>query len=150
MTNNDLINKIKRLESVEPSETWLVSNREFLFKYINLDENKGMAVQAGSIFSINSIKNRLSFALSIFQNRKLSGSIAMAAIFILVGGFVAGEAEGSLPGDRFYAIKTFMEKTQLAFAYNDEKRVALNFALAEKRLDEFSTVASKKTKIPSK
>lgn len=144
MTNNDLINKIKRLEAVQPSESWLRQNREFLFKYIDLDENKGSVAQTGSIFSISAIKNRLTFALSIFQNRMLSGSIAMAAIFILVGSFVANEAESSLPGNSLYAVKTFMEKTRLAFAFNDEKRVALNFELTEKRLDEFSQVASSK------
>jgi len=143
MTNNDLINKIKRLKIVEPSESWLKSNREFIFKYIDLDEKKE-TVQSGSIFSISAIKNRITFALSIFQNRILAGAVAMAAIFILVGSFVTSAAEGSLPGDKLYAVKTFMEKAQLAFAYNDEKRVALNFELTEKRLDEFSTIAAKK------
>lgn len=144
MTNNDLINKIKRLESVEPSESWLNSNREFLFKYIDLDENRGTLRETGSIFSISGIKNRLFFALSLFQNRMLTGSIAMAAIFILVGSFVSSEAESSLPGDSLYSVKTFMERTQLAFAYSDEKRVALNFEFTEKRLDEFSAVAASK------
>lgn len=144
MTNNDLINKIKRLESVRPSESWLKSNREFLFKYIDLDDKKRTAVQDVSVFSIFAIKSRMAFALSIFHNRMLTGSIAMAAIFILVGSFMVSEAEGSLPGDRLYAVKTFIEKTQLAFAFNDEKRMALNFELTEKRLDEFSAVAAQK------
>lgn len=144
MTNNDLINKIKRLESVEPSESWLNSNREFLFKYIDLDENKGAVAQTGSIFGISAIGDRLKFALSIFQNRMLAGAVSLAAIFVLVGGFAVNVAEGSLPGDNLYAVKTFMEKAQLAFAFNDEKRVALNFELTEKRLDEFSAIAAKK------
>lgn len=144
MTNNDLINKIKRLESVEPSESWLKSNREFLFKYIDLDENKRATAKTGSFFAISAIGDRLKFALAIFQNRMLTGMVSVAAIFVLAGNFVSSKAEGSLPGDNLYAVKTFMEKAQLAFAFNDEKRVALNFELTEKRLYEFSAVAVKK------
>lgn len=144
MTNNDLINKIKRLKNEEPRDAWLKSNREFIFKYIDLDDKNEPAAQNGSIFNVLAIRDRARFALSIFQNRMLTGAVAMAAIFILVGSFVTGKAEGSLPGDNFYAVKTFMEKAQLAFAFNDEERVALNFELTEKRLDEFSAVAAKK------
>lgn len=144
MTNNDLINKIKRLEIVEPSETWLKQNREFIFKYIDLDDKKKSVLQNGSIFSASAVKDRVRFALSIFQNRMLTGAVSMAAVFILAGNFVVGEAQGSLPGDKLYAVKTFMEKAQLAFAFNDEKRVALNFEFTEKRLDEFSAVAASK------
>ncbi|MDP3057621.1 MAG: DUF5667 domain-containing protein [bacterium] len=144
MTNNDLINKIKRLEAHEPSESWLRSNREFIFKYIDLDDKKESVAQTGFAFGVSAIRSRISFALSIFSNRMLTGAVSLAAVFILVGSFAAGEAEGSLPGDRLYAVKTFMEKAQLAFAFNDEKRVALNFELTEKRLDEFSAVASQK------
>ncbi|MBU4141318.1 hypothetical protein KKE99_00380, partial [Patescibacteria group bacterium] len=144
MTNNDLINKIKRLKNEEPRDAWLKSNREFIFKYIDLDDKNEPAAQNGSIFNVLAIRDRARFALSIFQNRMLTGAVAMAAIFILAGSFVTGKAEGSLPGDNFYAVKTFMEKAQLAFAFNDEERVALNFELTEKRLDEFSAVAAKK------
>lgn len=144
MTNNDLINKIKRLETVEPSESWLASNREFLFKYIELDEKKKTEAGKELVFGSSAIKNRLSVVLAIFQNRMFAGTVALTAIFVLTANFIVGEAEGSLPGDRLYSVKTFMEKAQLAFAYNDEKRVALNFELTEKRLNEFSEIASSK------
>lgn len=144
MTNNDLINKIKRLKITEPSESWLNSNREFIFKYIELDYKKESAVQAGYSFSISAVKVRIGSALAIFQNRMLAGAVAMAAIFVLAGGSAVGKAEGSLPGDKLYAIKTFMEKAQLAFTFSDEKRVALNFDFTEKRLEEFSAVAASK------
>ncbi len=144
MTNNDLINKIKRLETVEPSESWLNSNREFIFKYIDLDDKKELKTRTGFAFFAFAVKNRLTPALSMFQNRIMTGAVALAAVFILAGNFVIGEAKTSLPGDSLYLVKTFMEKTQLAFAFDDEKRVALNFELTEKRLDEFSAVAAKK------
>lgn len=144
MTNNDLVNKIKRLEAIEPSETWLSSNREFLLKYIELDESKRKEVRAGFVSDSSAIRSRIASVLVIFQNRMFAGAVAMAAIFILTGNFVAIEAEKSLPGDALYSVKTFMEKTELALASNDDKRIELNFELTERRLNEFSAVAAKK------
>lgn len=148
MTNNDLIYKIKRMKKVEPSNAWLVSNKEFILKYIELDKaeaKENNAFAASNSFNFSEIKSRLNFISAIFQHKVLAGSAAMAVVLLLAAGAVAGEAEGSLPGDRLYAVKTFMEKAQMAFAFNEEKRIALNFELTEKRFDEFSTmVAAKK------
>ncbi len=146
MTNNDLIYKIKRMKKVEPNKNWLVSNREFILKYVELDEvkeNNAFAASA-SFFGFSEIKNRLNFISAIFQHKILAGAAAMAVVLLLAGSMVTAEAEGSLPGDRLYAVKTFMEKTQLAIAFNEEKRVALNFEFTEKRFDEFSTVMAAK------
>lgn len=138
MTNNDLINKIKRLETVRPSESWLKSNREFIFKYIDLDYKKESVIQTGFVFSVLAAKDRLISALAIFQCKMLASAAVTAAVLLLAGNFVVGKAEGSLPGDNLYSVKIFVEKAELAMMFSDEKRATLNFDLADKRLSELS------------
>jgi hypothetical protein len=66
--------------------------------------------------------------------------LAVAVIGLSVAGVAGGgtvlAAQGSLPGDGLYGVKTGFENVQLALAPGDEAKAKLRLDIAQKRVDE--------------
>lgn len=70
---------------------------------------------------------------------------AAASAFLFVGGSISFAAEKSLPGDALYSVKTNFNESIVGFiAISDAGKAKVNTQLAEKRLNEATTLASQK------
>ena len=79
------------------------------------------------------------FAFS-WIHRPLAAALALVFIF---GGGVSFAAEGALPGDALYAVKTKVnESVKVALATDTEARANVQMELAERRIEEAATLAS--------
>ena len=81
--------------------------------------------------------------MSIFQGRTLMRVMPVVLILLLAGGGVSYAAEGALPGDSLYRIKTNVnEAVRVAVTTDAAARAALETELASRRLDEAAELAS--------
>lgn len=79
---------------------------------------------------------------SLFSFSRPLPVFASFAIFLLVGGGVAQAAEGAVPGDILYPIKTAVnEEVRVALAVNAETKAEAEAWRAERRLEEAQTLA---------
>lgn len=146
MNKSELLTKIKGLKRIEPSDSWVASNKSFIFKYIKAKEvgekNTFVFSARGAIPAFG-----MGFAFGgkklgdLFLRLKNSGfavpAAAMVMVLIFGGNFLLAKAAGSLPGDALYPLKLTAEKIQLSLALNEDKRAALTFEFTEKRLNEY-------------
>jgi len=74
-------------------------------------------------------------------------SFAFALVLVvLAGGGTAYAAEGSLPGDALYLVKIHInEKVETALALSTQAKVAVNTKLAQRRIAEVETLATRGT-----
>lgn len=134
MNKAELLTKIKGLKQFEPRDSWVVSNKSFIFEYIRTkeaEEKNAFVLEAGVFKNLGNLFLRL-------KNSGLAVSAAATAMVLIFGGnFLLAKAAGSLPGDAFYSLKLTAEKIQLSLALNEDKRAALTFEFTEKRLNEY-------------
>lgn len=142
MTHDELIRKIKNIKKIEPSQSWIFSNKKFIFNYIQAKENKEArkSVLKPSISALN-FTEKISLFFRGFGAKFLLPAISVLAIVFLTGSFVLAKAQAALPGDALYSVKIFAEKIEVAMTFNEEQRATLNFDLADKRLSEISSLA---------
>lgn len=89
--------------------------------------------QSRGLFGLASLPQRLAF----------SSLIAIIAIFLLLSGgagATAYAAQGALPGDALYSLKTSLEETQVLLSRNAARQAQLHLAFAERRLDEIAAL----------
>jgi len=139
MTSREVLCKIKELEKIEPNDAWVKSTRSFVVEYAKIGETKEKQVFK-SYLSQETISGKLVAFVSSFRIRTLAPAVSFAAIIMLAGNFVMVKAENSLPGEKLYTVKILSEKIQLAMTFGDDKRVAMKFDLAEKRLNELTSI----------
>ncbi len=87
----------------------------------------------------------------VILRRALSGSAASLAILalVLLGGRGVGTAAAdSLPGDAFYHVKRLGESARMAFAFDPERRAALDARFDRTRLLELSRLAREGQPLP--
>jgi hypothetical protein len=121
MEEKELINKIKELKEIKPSQNWV----NFTKVRILGEEPKNSLVSVLEFFpSLVYKHSRLAFASLI--------------IFGFVAGFF-GFAQGALPGDPIYALKIISEKTRLAFV-SENDLLGAQLELANKRLEELKII----------
>lgn len=134
MTHGELLRKIKNIEKIEPSQSWISSNKAFIFNYIEAQEKK-----QSQAYAINfGLADKINILLRGFGMRFLFPTVSALTIIFMTGGFVMAKSQASLPGDALYSVKIFSEKVEVALTLNEEKRATLNFELADKRLNEIS------------
>ena len=118
MQNSDLIQQLKNLKSIQPSEDWILNNREKMNNQIPEDFWQmpawSMAV--------------LSFVL-IFGTAGLSLA-------------VISSSQNSLPGDVLYPLKIVSEKAQTAFV-KQGKKAELEVKFVSNRIEELNKVLDK-------
>lgn len=147
--------KIKGLKQIEPSDSWVVSNKSFIFRYIKTKEAgeknafvfsaRGAMPAFGRGFVFG--EEILSNLFLRLKNSGLAVSAASAAMVLIFGGnFLLAKAAGSLPGDALYPLKLTAEKIQLSLTLSDDKRAALTFEFTEKRLNEYYLLTADSSK----
>jgi len=83
--------------------------------------------------------------------RKLNPAYIAAPVLVILGAGVVYAAEGSLPGDLLYGLKTnVIERVQTSLAFSAEDKANLNAQFAVKRLVEAEAVSKKHNLDPSK
>lgn len=81
--------------------------------------------------------------MSFLQRSTMS---VIASVFVLIaflfggGGITAYAANGSIPGDALYPVKTSLEGARVSLASNDEARARLFLDFAGRRLDEIKSL----------
>lgn len=71
-------------------------------------------------------------------------SLSVLVLLLLVGGGVASAAEGSVPGDLLYPIKTEVnEPLRAALTFNTEAKAKLQVEFAKRRLEEADKLSAK-------
>lgn len=141
MTHRDLLCKIKKLGKIEPEEAWINSTRSFVLDYARIQEEK----QKKALFYNPrlSLGEKVNSAVSLFRQRLAFKAASIAVVLIVAGNFAAAKASESLPGESLYPVKLLAEKAELALTFDEDKRIALKFELAERRLNEFSFLMEK-------
>ncbi len=80
-----------------------------------------------------------------YQNvffKKKKYAFAVVSSLLIVSGGISAFAQGALPGDFFYAVKTDVnEKIQVAMALTPQKKALLEATLATKRIEEAEKLA---------
>lgn len=138
---DSLVRKIKKLQRITPSASWLESQRSFLLYEIGRAQNQKQE---------KARKTFLSFP--VFNFRKLfrpAFAVALASVVLIssistVG--VISASQNTLPGDLLYPVKTVIEKTQFTFTAGPESRTKLSVKFASQRIDEFSQLIDKSDK----
>jgi len=95
--------------------------------------------------------HRTSFAqrfLILMTARMRPVAVAAAVVAVLLAG-TGVAAAGSLPGDPAFALKRAAEGVELALALDDDAKVRVLAAQAERRLDELGKSASRPEKAPT-
>jgi len=141
---DSLVRKIKKLQRITPSASWLESQRSFLLYEIGRVKNQKQEEER---------KTFLTFPVFSFFNLKRlfrpAFAVALASVIIIssistVG--VISASQNTLPGDFLYPVKTAIEKTQLTFSSGTESRTKLSVKFASQRIDEFSQLMDKTDK----
>lgn len=118
MTEEKLIQKIKELREIKPSQDWVVRVKKEIFS--REPEHK---INWLSVFTFVP-RHKLAFA-------------TLTVIFVLVGVF--GWAQSSLPGEFFYPVKKVVERAQINLSAQTE-RPKLQLELANKRLSDIAKI----------
>ncbi len=139
MTHSELLRKIKNIEKIEPSQSWISSNKAFIFDYIEAQEKRGSQA-FGTDYSLFGFgfTDKINMLAKGFGMRFLFPAVSVLTVVFMTGNFVLAKSQVSLPGDALYSVKIFTEKVEVAMTLNEEKRATLNFELADKRLNEIS------------
>ncbi|MBU4057042.1 hypothetical protein KJ695_03995 [Patescibacteria group bacterium] len=144
MNKSELLTKIKGLKQIEPSDSWVVSNKSFIFKYIKTKEageknafvfETGILKNLGNLFP--RLKNSGLASLKPWRSGLAVSAASAAMVLIFGGNFLLAKADGILPGDAFYPFKLAAEKIQLSLTLNEDKRAALTFEFTGNRLNEY-------------
>lgn len=91
--------------------------------------------------SIEQVPQRTSI-LNLFKSKSMTAAII--AIMLVAGGGTSYAAEGAVPGDFLYTVKTEVnENVKSAFAISNEAEAKLQARLAEERLEEAEELAAR-------
>lgn len=132
MEDKELIQQLKKLQRIEPRESFIKENRERILNYINRErESFNITTEAKLKLPIRMLRTISQPALAVFL-----------IVAVLFGGGVMSlyAAKDSKPGDSLYIAKIINEKTQLALTFNQKKKVRLGIEFAGNRAKELSQV----------
>ncbi len=119
---------------MKPDAEWKSKQRSIMLRQINTsDEDFDKNSLLGEIFSL---------PLNLAQNFSQPAVTVFLIVFLFLTGGFAGlrAAQDSKPGDSLYIAKIVGEKTQLALAFTDKKKVQLGLEFAVKRVEEMKQV----------
>ncbi len=134
------LNDVKQLIRLEPQRKEAIRTR-----LLHLVEAEPLH-EATLVLADRRAKPRSLFS-SLFRNPM--PAFAMGAIFVLVGGGTSFAAQGALPGDALYAVKTgFNEKIVTALQFTTEAQANYESELAGRRLEEAAELTAQGTISP--
>lgn len=140
MKESELIEKIKILKEIKPSDGWLLSCRARLAFRMEMDRKKNLL--NGDIFTLRELfafwKNYRPYSAL----RLVQGLIIVIAVVFGGGAMTTFAAMRSLPGSPLYPVKLAIEKIRVFASFSDESRLHLQTEIADKRLQELKDVVS--------
>ena len=132
----EYFNKVKDIKLSESSRARIENNLLEYARFNNVKE--GVRVEGDGRF-IKQVPQRTSLFDLL---RPKSMTAAIIAIALIAGGGTSYAAEGAVPGEFLYMVKTEVnENVKSAFAVSDEAEVRLQAKLAEERLKEAEELA---------
>lgn len=134
----NIIYKLKALQSIEPEATWQADTKRVLMKKTSVFGVKNdIFLSVGDIYSE---KPRFSFA-SLMPGR-LAVSLTSFALILTSGIFTVGASQSSLPGEALYPVKKVSERVKLALT-SDQNKPKVEIEQAGRRLEELAEISKK-------
>jgi len=134
----DIIYKLKALQSVEPEGKWVAeTERKLMRKASVFGVKNDILLSSSDIFARKPKVNIFSF----FPNR-VAVSFASLAIVFTGGVLTVGASQSSLPGETLYPVKKAGEQVALAVA-SEQDKPKVEIQQAGKRLEELVQISQK-------
>lgn len=134
----EVIYKLKTLQSIEPDEAWRDSKKRKLMEKISV-----FGVRNDIFLSSSDIYTKKpAFDFRSFVPNRFAVSFASIALLLTSGVFTVNASQSSLPGDPLYSVKKVTEQVELAMA-SDQDKPKVEIEQAGKRLEELAQVSQK-------
>ena len=127
MTNQELIQKIKELKQIKPSQNWVILTKKQI-----LDSNVDSV-------DIRCPHYQISF-VSVLRYMLRPKTLVPITVTLAIAIFTLGQF--SLPGEQLYPVKKITETGQENLLVSDEDKSEFYLNLAEKRAGELKEIAS--------
>lgn len=139
MEEKELINRLKILKNIKPSDDWVILCRSRLAFRMEMRRKKNLLNKDFSVL-------RELFAFWDVNQPRLNWKLAQGALisfFVLagLGGATVWAAKQSLPGTPLYPVKIVFEKARMMISLSQEERIRLSAEMTENRLSELQEVA---------
>lgn len=132
----DIIYKLKILQSIEPEEAWQADRKRKLMEKISVFGVKNdIFLSSGDIYS-----EKPRFSFKNLMPSRLAVSFTSFAIILTSGIFTVGASQSSLPGDALYPVKKAGEQVKLAMT-SEENKPKVEIEQAGKRLEELAKIS---------
>jgi hypothetical protein len=140
--NENIIFKLKALQSVEPEEAWVAENKR------NLMERLPAFGVKNDVFlsSANIFGAKHKFSLNFLVPRHLAISFTSLVVVLASGIITVGASQSSLPGEALYPVKKVGEQVALAVA-SEENKPKVEIEQAGKRLEELAQISQKSSDV---
>jgi len=126
-----IIQKIKKLRQIEPEKDWVVLTKRQIVGFED--------VQTKHSFSFT---DQILACLTPGVKHKFNYKLALATLGVIAvsGSAAIGFSQAALPGDLFYPVRKFADKTGYLFvSKNNQPKLGLE--IANKRLEELTMIA---------
>ncbi len=138
MRDQELFKQLHNLSKMKPDAAWKDSQRSVMLSQINAGNDAKVEDAKESPLLLDLFKLPIAYIQSFSQPVLAT---FLVAFLLLTGGFTGlRAAQDSKPGDSLYLAKIVGEKTQLALAFTDKKKVELGIGFAVKRVEEMKQV----------
>jgi len=134
----DIIYKLKTLQSIEPEEAWKAEKKRKLIEKVSVFGVKNDIFLSSS--DIYATKQK--FNLGALIPNRLAVSFTSIVIVLTSGIFTVGASQSSVPGETLYSVKKASEQVALAVASQEEKP-KIEIEQAGKRLEELAQISQK-------
>ncbi|MEK9130412.1 MAG: DUF5667 domain-containing protein [Patescibacteria group bacterium] len=130
----NLIQKLKNLKNIQPSQEWLRETREVFL------------IQAKKDFVKNK-EEKTNFSFAFLTSHLRTATVLGSIVVLLFGSsaFAVNVTKDTLPGDFLYVIKLNLEKTEKILTNDKEKKVKLAIKSSGERLKELKKLSHSKS-----
>lgn len=140
--NENIIFKLKALQSVEPEEAWVAENKRNLMERLPAFGVKNdVFLSSAKIFGA-----KHKFSLNFLVPRHLAISFTSLVVVLASGVITVGASQSSLPGEALYPVKKVGEQVALAVA-SEENKPKIEIEQAGKRLEELAQISQKSSDV---
>lgn len=140
--NENIIFKLRALQSVEPEEAWVAENKRNLMERLPaFGVRNDVFLSSAKIFGA---KNKFSF--NSLMPRHLAVSFTSLFLVLASSIITVGASQSSLPGETLYPVKKVGEQVALAVA-SEENKPKVEIEQAGKRLEELAQISQKSSDV---
>jgi len=133
MREKEILSQLNKLQNVKPDSAWKESNRELLFSQISNSQEMNVKFSWAQIFRLH--------MQALTNMSQPAMAVVLISVFFLSGGaFGFRASQDTKPGDSLYIAKKVSEKAQLAFTFDEKKKIKLGLQFAGNRAEEISQV----------